>query len=63
MHKSIRLRGIYVGSRRMFTDMNRAFAANQIKPVIDQTFAFEDARAAFHTMKAASHFGKIVVDI
>lgn len=63
MRKSIRLRGIYVGSRRMFTDMNRAFTAHQVKPVIDKTFAFEDARAAFHTMQAAGHFGKIVVEV
>ena len=63
MRKSIRLRGIYVGSRRMFLDMNAAFSAQKLKPVIDQTFGFEDARAAFHAMQAAGHFGKIVVEL
>ena len=61
MRKSIRLQGIYVGSRRMFEDMNRAIAAHQLHPVIDRQFTFEDARTAFHHMHGAGHFGKIVV--
>lgn len=63
MRKSIRLQGIYVGSRRMFEDMNRAIAARQLHPVIDRQFTFEDARTAFHHMQGAGHFGKIVVAI
>jgi len=63
MRKSIRLQGVYVGSRRMFEDMNAAFAFNQIHPVVDRVFEFEDARAAYHTMRAAGHFGKLVVKI
>lgn len=63
MRKSIRLQGVYVGNRRMFEDMNAAFALNQLLPVIDQVFEFEDARAAFHAMRAAGHFGKLVVRI
>jgi NADPH:quinone reductase-like Zn-dependent oxidoreductase len=63
MRKSIRLQGVYVGSRRMFEDMNAAFALNQVHPVIDRVFDFEDARAAYHAMRAAGHFGKLVVKI
>ena len=61
MRKSIRLQGVYVGNRRMFEEMNAAFTLNQIRPVIDQVFDFEEARAAYHVMRAASHFGKLVV--
>ncbi len=61
MRKSIRLQGVYVGSRAMFEDMNRAIAAHGLKPVIDRVFAFSEAREAFHHMKSAAHFGKIVV--
>ena len=61
MRKSIRLQGVYVGSRRMFEDMNAALALNRVQPVIDQVFEFEDARAAYHAMRAAGHFGKLVV--
>jgi NADPH:quinone reductase-like Zn-dependent oxidoreductase len=63
MRKSIRLQGVYVGNRRMFEDMNAALKFNQMHPVIDQVFAFEDARAAYHAMRAAGHFGKLVVTI
>ncbi|MDE0811525.1 MAG: NAD(P)-dependent alcohol dehydrogenase [Alphaproteobacteria bacterium] len=63
MRKSIRLQGIYVGSRRMFEDMNRAIEHHEMRPVIDETFAFGDARAAYDGMRAAGHFGKLVVQI
>ena len=63
MRKSIRLQGVYVGNRRMFEDMNAALSLNQIHPVIDQLFDFEDARTAFHVMRGAGHFGKLVVTI
>ncbi len=61
MRKSVRLQGIYVGSRAMFEDMNRALALNRLHPVIDRVFPFAEAREAFHYMRAASHFGKIVI--
>lgn len=61
MRKSITVHGIYVGSRAMFEAMNRAIAAAGLRPIIDRTFAFEDARAAYHHMRTAAHFGKIVV--
>ena len=63
MRKSINLQGVYVGSRRMFADMNRAIALHGISPVIDQTFAFDQAPAAFHAMAGQGHFGKIVVTV
>lgn len=58
---SLRVSGIYVGSRAMFERMNRAVAAAELRPVIDRTFSFDDARAAFHHLKAAGHFGKVVI--
>lgn len=63
MRKSIRMQGIYVGGRRMFEDMNRAIEHHGMKPVIDQTHDFADARDAFHAMRRAGHFGKLVVRI
>jgi len=63
MRKSIRLHGVYVGSRRMFEDLNGAIAHHRWKPVIDEVFKFEDAQAAYHAMRAAAHFGKLVIEI
>ena len=63
MRKSLRVQGIYVGSRAMFQAMNRAITAHRLRPVIDRSFPFEEARAAFHHLRAAGHFGKIVVRV
>ena len=63
MGKSLTLQGIYVGSRNLFRDMNRAIAASGLRPVIDRTFAFEEAPQAYRAMKAAGHFGKLVIEI
>ena len=63
MRKSLTVRGIYVGSRAIFEAMNRALAAAGLRPVIDRTFGFDDARTAYHHMQAAGHFGKIVVTL
>lgn len=61
MRKSLRVQGVYVGSKHMFIDMKRAIEARRLMPVIDRTFAFEDAPDAFAAMAAAQHVGKLVV--
>jgi len=62
--KAVKLQGIFVGSRQMFEDMNRVLCLhNHLKPVIDKTFAFEEAKDALKYMESGSHFGKIVVKI
>lgn len=63
MRKSITMRGIYVGPRSMFAQMNAAIAAHSLRPVIDHVFDMTEAREAYHTMRAAGHFGKLVVRI
>ena len=59
--KCVRLQGIFVGSREMFENMNRAIALNALRPVIDRIFPFEEAREALAYMESGSHFGKIVL--
>ena len=61
MRKSIRLQGIYVGSRTMFQEMNRAIDNFNIKPVIYQEFDFDSAPEAFTALKSQRHFGKLVI--
>ncbi|RYG44597.1 NAD(P)-dependent alcohol dehydrogenase [bacterium] len=60
-HKLLDVRGIYVGSVAMFARMNAAIEANGLRPVIDQTFEYDDAPAAYEALAGAGHFGKIVV--
>ncbi len=59
--KSLKLQGIFVGSRAMFSDMLRAVSVNKLRPVVDKVFEFEEARDAFRYMESGSHFGKIVI--
>lgn len=61
LQKSIKLQGIFVGSRQMFEDMNRLISQNHIKPVIDKTFDFSEIQDALEYMRSGSHFGKIVI--
>lgn len=59
--QNVRVQGVLVGSREMFEDMNRAISLHRMKPVVDEVFSFEDARAAFDHMESAAHFGKICI--
>lgn len=61
--KAVRLQGIFVGSRKIFEEMNAFFEQHRIEPVIDRVFEFGDAREALRTMESASHFGKLVVRV
>jgi NADPH:quinone reductase-like Zn-dependent oxidoreductase len=61
--KSVRLQGIFVGSRQMFEEMNRAIAVHTMRPVIGKTFPFEQAPEALAYMEKGLHFGKIVLAI
>jgi NADPH:quinone reductase-like Zn-dependent oxidoreductase len=63
LFKSVCLKGIFVGSREMFEDMNRAMAVNDVHPVIDRTFAFEETREAYRYLESGAHFGKVCINI
>lgn len=61
--KSLRLQGIYVGSRAMFERMIDAICANNIHPVIDRVFRFDQAPAALQYLQSAQHTGKVVINV
>ncbi|MBX9584919.1 MAG: NAD(P)-dependent alcohol dehydrogenase [Gemmataceae bacterium] len=61
--RSITLRGIYVGSRAMFEDLNRLVVGEGIKPAIDRVFPLAEAADAVRYLESGSHFGKVVVGI
>ena len=42
--------GSSVGSMQMFEAMNRAIAANGIKPAIDKVFGFDEVQAVYKHM-------------
>jgi NADPH:quinone reductase-like Zn-dependent oxidoreductase len=59
---SAKLQGLSVGSRDMFEAMCRAIEQHRIRPVVDKTFPWTEARAAFEAMAGGAHFGKIVLE-
>ncbi len=61
--KGVRLQGIFVGSREMFEDMNRAIALSAMRPVVDRTYQFEEAAAALAFLESGRHFGKICIRV
>lgn len=61
MLKSVRLQGIYVGSRDMFEEMNRAISLAKLRPVIDKVFPMEETVDAMRYQESGAHFGKICV--
>jgi NADPH:quinone reductase-like Zn-dependent oxidoreductase len=56
---SVRVQGIYVGSRAMFERMNRAIEFHAIKPVIDKVFPWTEAKEAMKYFETQQHFGKV----
>lgn len=58
------VRGVLVGSRLQFGQMNRAIDAAGIKPVVDErVFGFEELKEAFQYQWDQKHFGKVVVKV
>jgi len=55
-------RSIYVGPLTMLDDVMQAFAGHGIRPVIDRSFGFGDAPAAFDHLREARHIGKVVIE-
>ncbi len=61
MSRAARLQGVIVGSLEMFAAMNAALTLAQLRPVIDRTFPFEEAREAYAHLQSGSHIGKVVI--
>jgi NADPH:quinone reductase-like Zn-dependent oxidoreductase len=41
--------------------MNRAIELHHLHPVIDRTFPFAEAKAAYRHFEGRGHFGKVVI--
>ncbi|HEU4618461.1 MAG TPA: NAD(P)-dependent alcohol dehydrogenase, partial [Gammaproteobacteria bacterium] len=53
MFKGATLRGIFVGPKFLFEELNRAIEVNRLTPVVDRVFGFDEAPDAFAYMKEA----------
>lgn len=58
------VRGVLVGSRLQFEQMNEAIDANGIKPVVDdKVFSLDETKEAYQYMWDQKHFGKLTIKI
>ncbi|HEY0963686.1 MAG TPA: NAD(P)-dependent alcohol dehydrogenase [Pseudomonadales bacterium] len=63
MLKGGSIHGVFVGNRAMFEQLVRATETNDIHPVIDRIFRFDETPQAFQYLQSQAHFGKVVVSI
>lgn len=61
--QQVRVQGLLVGHREGFESMNRAIAAQGMKPVVDSVYSLDEVGQAFERMAAGEHFGKICIRI
>ena len=62
--KGVTLRGVFVGSRAMFEDMNRFLTARQaLRPLIDRRFPAAAIQNALRALERAEHQGKLVLEL
>ncbi|MDQ1496316.1 MAG: hypothetical protein QOG69_2799 [Actinomycetota bacterium] len=57
----VTIRRRYVGSRTHFEAMNETISGHELRPVIDRSFAFADAKEAYAHFAAKRHVGKVVI--
>lgn len=54
-------RGIILGSRSMFLDMNKFMEERNLKPAVDDVaFGLDEAKEAFERLERWEHFSKVV---
>jgi NADPH:quinone reductase-like Zn-dependent oxidoreductase len=63
LFKSAHVKGIFVGSRATFENMNRAISAHGLRPVVERTFPFAEAPDALRYLESGAHFGKVVITL
>ena len=61
--QNIRIQGVLVGNRDMFENMNRAIETNDIHPVVDETFGFDEVHEALEYMSRGEHIGNIAIEV
>lgn len=57
------VRGIGIGNTVQFDEIVRCIDANDIRPIIDKVFKFDDAKEAYNHVEGQSFTGKVVIEI
>ncbi|MEP3333552.1 NAD(P)-dependent alcohol dehydrogenase [Sedimentitalea sp.] len=60
--RQVRLQGVTVGHRDGFEAMLRAMAQHEMRPVLGETFKFDQFKEALAHLRAGGHFGKTLIE-
>jgi len=63
LFKGATMRGVLVGPRELFRDLLDALKHNNVHPIVDKVFPFEQAIDAFKYLESGAHFGKVVIKV
>ncbi|XXH00503.1 hypothetical protein Hte_006849 [Hypoxylon texense] len=63
LRRNVTLKGMLNGPKERFEEMLGLYDSQQIHPVVDRTFEFEQAKEALGYLAGGSHFGKVVVKV
>ncbi len=61
--KHLNLTGIATGSREMLADLVDAAATNNLMPLVDRTFSFDETPEAYAYLDKGGHMGKVMIDL
>ena len=61
--KDCSIKGIANGSRRMLSEFLKAADQNNLKPLVDRVFAFDQALEAVRYFESGAHSGKVVIKV
>ncbi|HYO54098.1 zinc-binding dehydrogenase [Archangium sp.] len=63
LRRVVRLQAVSVGSREDLEALGRALAVQGVRPVVDRTFSFDEAHAAYAYLASGAQFGKVVITL
>ena len=61
LKRNVTLKGMLNGSRARFEEMLEIYRREEIRPVVDRVFGWEEAGEAMRYLQSGGHFGKVVV--
>ncbi len=61
--KNITIKGITSGHRGMLADAIAVMAEKSVETLIDRTFAFDEAKAAYAHLESGDHMGKVRIQV
>lgn len=61
--KNITIKGITSGHRGMFEQAMQLMADKGVETLVEQEFAFDDAKAAYQHLESGAHMGKVMIRV